>query len=390
MKTPFIKSLFLVIFFILSLSFVPIKNPRLELIKKEKINPNDKSILKDASLEFIDALEGNGYHGSMLLYKEGNEFIRKNFGYSNINKKEKLNSNSVFPLDSSTKHITAFLIYNLYKTNQLKYDERLGDIFQELNKTGLSDITVGELVNHRSGLARYPSVSSIISGIFVRGDNSKSATPSYLQKTKMYSSKKGQFNYSETGFVFLKLIIEKYTGKSYENVLKEQVFEPADMRNSSVYKGYPGFKVNGYLLATPFFSQKTKYINIPYLNFSRFKGAYGVNTTANDMIKWFTYLHNNHKTFLDFTQSAYTDKVKYSNGLNFSKYSSNSSFYSHHGYEPGYFSGFSFADNNDFIYIMFSNTTPIFIDRKKSYNPNSEFVNLITGKDYRLLINKTK
>jgi CubicO group peptidase (beta-lactamase class C family) len=112
------------------------------------------------------------------------------------------------------------------------------------------------LLNHRSGLPNYLYfMSNLKWGMNEKGKwNHQYATNEDVLKMMIEKmpdptgSPDSKFNYCNTNFVLLALIIEKITGKSYPDYLQQQIFGPLHMNHSYV------FQLKDTLTATPSFT----------------------------------------------------------------------------------------------------------------------------------------
>lgn len=125
-----------------------------------------------------------------------------------------------FVIGSLTKHITSYIVIDLIKEGKLAVDSTLADVF-ELDEKGKAygSIQISELMDHRSGLSggSCPLMDNI---------NAMLACSSFNPV------KTGSFAYSNFGYRVLGKVIEKITGQSYGEVLKERVLEPNGLEHS--------------------------------------------------------------------------------------------------------------------------------------------------------------
>lgn len=110
-------------------------------------------------------------------------------------------------------------------------------------------ITVRHLMNHTSGLVRYefdPRVAAVL-----KAQPFKEWSPeerlSYLFDTRAAFAPGGGWDYSDTNYIVLAMIIERVTGQPYYDLLRTRILEPHALRNTipSDRRRLPGV-VNGY------------------------------------------------------------------------------------------------------------------------------------------------
>ena len=167
--------------------------------------------------QFFDRLaEKNKAMGTMVIAKEGNVLYTRAIGYSQINGTEKkpLSAASRFRIGSVTKMFTAVMILQLVEEGKLKLSDTLDNFFPQVPNA--RKITIAHVLAHRSGLpsARPAAKTNTVTRDEVLAIISR-GTPEFEPDTK--------HAYSNSGFFILGLIVEKLTGKSYDEALKERI-----------------------------------------------------------------------------------------------------------------------------------------------------------------------
>lgn len=163
------------------------------------------------------------------------------FGYSGIrvkNAKSKVELNDKWLLNSCTKSITATMIAALVEDEKLSWETTIKQIFgADAVHPELRDVTLHELLGHRSGLQRDFSIGSaqeeqnsgekiiILRGIFAK---------QLLSKEPEFE--RGTYEYSNAGYVIAGHMAEKVTKKSWEYLVKKYVFRPLGMTRSGFGK----------------------------------------------------------------------------------------------------------------------------------------------------------
>src|SRR5699024_9648061 len=119
---------------------------------------------------------------------------------------------------------TAMGILLLQKEGKLKFSDPISKYIPEL--TFYDTITIQHLIHHTSGLPDYMKL------FYKHWDRSKFATNKDIvnllkqYKPKLHFKPGEEFEYSNTGYALLALIIEKVSGKSYGDFLKQKIFIP--------------------------------------------------------------------------------------------------------------------------------------------------------------------
>lgn len=212
---------------------------------KFEVVENDKTQRLDSV--YSAHFERNEFNGNIFVAEKGKIIFQKSFGIANEETNEKLNIQTSFELASVSKQFTAMGIVQLQKEGKLSYSDLVSKYIPELKY--YENVTIKNLLIHTGGLPDYMSIME------ENWDKSKIATNQDVIElfAKLKPEKKFEpnqkYSYSNTGYLILGTIIEKVSGKSFENYLKEKIFEPLEMGNSFVYRRrYNPKKINNYAL----------------------------------------------------------------------------------------------------------------------------------------------
>jgi CubicO group peptidase (beta-lactamase class C family) len=229
------------------------------------------------------------FNGSALIVQNGEIILQKNYGKADKSWNIDATSDTKFRIGSVTKQFTAMLIMQLKQEGKIKLDDKISDYLPWFSKTVGSKISIHQLLTHTSGLPNYTDFPDFKTKMVFENLSPKEFAVKYFKDNLGFEPGTKQ-NYCNTGYYLLGLIIEEITGKPYEEVLKERIFDVIGMKNTGIEnpkeiisnyaQGYD-FDYDGY--------QKTDYINIKTAVFS----AGGMYSTANDMKKWDNALYTN-------------------------------------------------------------------------------------------------
>lgn len=174
---------------------------------------------------------------SLALIKDGKVVYHKTYGLKNTFTGEKVEENTLFEAASITKPVFAFAVQRLAERGVIDMDKPLYEYlpypdieYDERYKL----ITAKHVLTHRTGFPNWRDGKLIIK--FTPGTG---------------------YGYSGEGFEYLKMVVEKITGKKVEQVLQEEVIEPMGLyhtffsRNDSLRK----MVANGHYEFLPNFDQ---------------------------------------------------------------------------------------------------------------------------------------
>src|SRR5262249_31401647 len=124
---------------------------------------------------------------------------------------------------------------------ELRYDETLAEIFPEFPDYGKS-ITVRNLLNHTSGLPDYEDLMNAAE----KGQGQLWSSERQIRDEEVLrlleKEKRGKFapgskwEYSNSGYVVLGLIVTKRSGKPFGAFLQERIFAPLQMEHTLVFE----------------------------------------------------------------------------------------------------------------------------------------------------------
>lgn len=180
---------------------------------------------------FADLKSDSAPGGAVLVLKGGHVIISRGYGVTDLRSFSKIDSHTNFRLASVSKQFTAMAVMLLVHDGKLRYDERLTDIFPDFPAYG-RDISIRHLLNHTSGLHDYEDLMS------PSQEQIKDAGVLALLKqqktTKFVPGSK--WEYSNSGYAVLAMIVEKISGKAFGQFLQERIFDPLGMRNKIAYE----------------------------------------------------------------------------------------------------------------------------------------------------------
>lgn len=203
----------------------------------------------------IEKLIDESFSGCISVRKNGNTIFEKSYGYSDLPNKINNEIDTKFATASAGKAFVAVGILQLIEKGKLNFNDCIGEILDFDLKAIDPKITIKQLLNHTSGIPDYfdESVMEEYDELWVDYPNykirkSEDLLPLFIDKPMMYPAGE-RFQYNNTGFVVLGLVIEKIVGVSFDEYLKEFVFKPCNMMNTGYYEldRLPGKCANSYI-----------------------------------------------------------------------------------------------------------------------------------------------
>lgn len=185
--------------------------------------------------EFEEALkskmkEARITSGGIAIIENGNIVYKSSFGYLDNIKKKKTNSASLYNVASISKSLTAWGVMKLVENGKIKLDEPVNTYLKRWEVPSFKDdstqITIRMLLSHTAGLNMGP-VPEYAPGKVLP------SLPEAVKDLQVIQRPGQDFRYSGGSYMLLQLMIEDVSGMAFSKYMKEAVFNPLDMLNSS-------------------------------------------------------------------------------------------------------------------------------------------------------------
>ena len=204
-----------------------------EFIRKGKLSHQEISETLD---EYIVKKLGDNFKGNVLLAHNNKVFYNRSFGN---NPQGKPNTpGELVGLASMGKMFTAISILQLMEDRQLSLDDKVAKHFPEIKRKDISEITLRQLLTHTSGMGDFfssPLYPKLKDSIKKPIDMLPiiEADPLHFEPGKSWA-------YSNSGFAFLGILIEKITGQTFQDYVRSNIFLPAGMTTAKAGDGAGG------------------------------------------------------------------------------------------------------------------------------------------------------
>lgn len=140
-------------------------------------------------------------------------------------------------IGSIGKPLCSTVIGKLIEMGKLHWDTTLGEAFAGIPmKAGYKDVTIEQIMHHRGGIPedpgmRKPDVDRIVAGATDRRKIRENYAKDILGRDPI-AKPDTRFAYSNAGYVLLGVIAERVTGKTYESLVRDFVFDPLNLKHS--------------------------------------------------------------------------------------------------------------------------------------------------------------
>ncbi|MFD2212606.1 serine hydrolase domain-containing protein [Metabacillus endolithicus] len=177
---------------------------------------------------FQSYMERRPKFSGVISISKGNEIIYEDaFGLSNKEKEIENNIHTKYPVGSMlSKPLTAVATFQLIEKGKLSLHQPIDKFLPFYKNKG---ITIHHLLNHTSGI---PNLLMLRKQLKWDQDYTQKQIFDTLQEHKLNFTPGQKISYNNTGFFMLGLIIEKVSGVTYHDYIKENIFKPANMKHT--------------------------------------------------------------------------------------------------------------------------------------------------------------
>jgi CubicO group peptidase (beta-lactamase class C family) len=245
------------------------------------------------------------FNGSVLVSKNGQVIFKKGFGYANFEQRIPNTPDIKFYIGSITKAFTDLIMLQMAERGIIKLDAKISDYLPEYPKPYADSVTIYNLLTHTSGIPDYDGDPRI--DVDWSKHYSHNEMLALFDSLPLLFTPGAKFSYTNAGTYICGVIMEKLTGKSYEELLKENILDPLQMNNTGYTESHGPIDkfARGYDLSS------VKPVAQRDIDASTAFSAFGMYSTAEDMQKWNEALHTEKllsKKYMDIYFTPYREK----------------------------------------------------------------------------------
>ncbi len=218
---------------------------------------------------------------AIAIVEKDRVIYAKGFGYGNIERRQLVTPNTLFPIASCSKAFTASMIGILSDEKRIDLNKNPNTYVPDLkffNDEMNNQIRVSDLMSHRTGLPRHDAA-------WKRFPTFSSDT--LLRKIQFMKPTAGvweKYQYNNMMFFLQGLIVERVTSKSWEQNIAERFFAPLEMTRSNFSISdlmKDGDATSGYRL-----KGESETVAMDFFEMGAVKACGGINSCVNEMANW--------------------------------------------------------------------------------------------------------
>ncbi len=296
------------------------------------------------------AQRADRFNGVALILHKGKVLLHKAYGVRNAATKAPNDTATRFPLLSITKSFTAALILKLQEQGKVSVNDKVSQYLPGFARG--DSITIHQLLTHSSGLFNYTELIDEADSALVCHPVPKQRIIDVIQSKPLSFRPGTQFSYCNSGYFLLGLVIEKATGKPYEQAMHELILQPLGMRHSGFdFINLPtNSRAQGYDTLTARY-----YSPYPHPDSTVLYAAGGLYSTTGDMLRWAKAVANRQLLSAHSWQLAFTP---HRNGYGYGWYTGQfggKPYLRHSGGYPGFMAEFVYYPAEDLTIMLVNN-----------------------------------
>lgn len=242
--------------------------------------PTAKQVVVKVDEYMKRAVQYDQFSGSILVARNGSPVISRGYGMANYELSVPNTPQTVFRIASLTKQFTAMAIMQLQERRILNVNDAICRYLDDC-PSAWQPITIRQLLTHTSGIPNYSSLPDWDEKLSIQPYTQKEYVKLFRDLPLQFAPGE-DFKYSNSGYYLLGLIIERVSGKSYQEFLNENIFVPLGMKSTGVYNRRP-LTPN---LATGYYWSLNSYVNAPYYGVAGSNADGGLMSTTRDLLIW--------------------------------------------------------------------------------------------------------
>ena len=230
--------------------------------------------------EYLQAqVKQNGFTGTVLLAHEGKPLFRKGYGFANVEWQIPNAPDTKFRIGSVTKQFTSMLVMLLREQGKVKLEDSLCVYLDPCPETW-KPVTIHHLLTHTSGIPTYTGLAEWRKVNMV--PHTIDQMIGFFRNLPLDWKPGEKYAYNNSGYFLLGVVIEKASGKKYEEALKEMILTPLGLKDT----GYDWTATIIPKRAAGYMGMGEKLTNTAPLDMQQPYSAGSLYSTVDDLLKW--------------------------------------------------------------------------------------------------------
>ena len=217
--------------------------------------------------------------GRCLVAREAQVLVSRAYGFANLEWSIPNTPATKFRLGSITKQFTAAAILLLEERGKLRVDDPIKKHLADA-PDAWDQVTIFHLLTHTSGIPSFTGFPAYRTSKLV-STPIEQIVASFRDKTLEFQPGE-KWNYSNSGYLLLGYLIEKISGQTYQQFVRENIFTPLGMKDS----GYDSHRTVIPQRAAGYSPSPNGPVNADFIDMSIPHGAGALYSTTDDLLRW--------------------------------------------------------------------------------------------------------
>ena len=256
-----------------------------------KANPLLQELINQYDQEIQDlSKEANTPGAAVAIVHDSTIVFLKPYGVKKAGTSDSIDVNTVFRIASVSKCFAAFLTGTLVEDSIVGWDNHVVDYVPNFSLKSPEEtqrLSIRNVLSHTTGLPYHAYTNMVEEGILL------DSMLSWLKNVNLVSRVGEEYSYQNVAYSLISPVVKVATGKSYENLMRERVFEPLQMKTASI--DYASI-ISNPDVARPHMRRSRQWraakITDTYYNVAP---AGGINASISDMAQWMIALLGNRE-----------------------------------------------------------------------------------------------
>lgn len=238
----------------------------------------------------IDAIIENAINEAQLVgtsvgvMRDNGVILARGYGYADLNKKVEATEHTVYQIGSITKQFTVLAIMILVEQGKVNLNDIMLDYLPNYPQRD-HKVTIDQLLNHTSGIKSYTDIEKFWE--ISERDLSRKEIVDLFSAEPVEFSPGENFQYNNSGYYLLGMIIENVSGMRYADFLKANVWQPLEMFDTH----YLGKIKNVKNIATGYDHKDNEFVLARPLGMDNPFSGGSLGSSVLDLLKWQTALN---------------------------------------------------------------------------------------------------
>lgn len=218
---------------------------------------------------------------AVLVVKDGNIIVSKGYGVKEFGKSDKVDENTLFMIGSNTKAFTGTLLALLEHEEKFKLEDKVVKFLPDFTMRDLwvtKELNLIDIVSHRMGLETFQG-----DFMYWSSDLTEDDVIEKFGRIKPMFDFRTKYGYTNAGYTIAGKIIEKVTGIRWEELLKEKILHPLQMKRTTALSTEFAKAEN---ITKPHSIVEGEIVVLPFENIDNLAPCGSIGSSVSDLSRW--------------------------------------------------------------------------------------------------------